>query len=124
MAALGRPRSAIGRITLAGALAGTACGFAFAILASLAWPLVTGGKPIVSLPPFAIIAFEVTVLFGATTNLFAVMIAGKRGRRRRDVPFDARFSADRIGLFVAGCESASVRPLLIASGAEEVRDVA
>ncbi len=74
VAAIGRPRSAIDFITLPGALVGLLCGIALTVLTSLAWPLVTGGKPIVSIPPFVIVIFEVTVLVGSLTNLAAVAV--------------------------------------------------
>ncbi len=122
--ALGRPRSRLDAVTLTGALAGTAAGFALCIGTSLAWPLVTGGKPIVSIPPFVIIAFEVAVLIGAGVNLLALAVMTGRGRRRLAVPFDPRFSADRIGVFVVGGDLGRAEALLRQYGAEEVRRVA
>ena len=46
------------------ALTGTATGFSLTIWTSLKWELITGGKPVVSIPPFVIIAFELTILLG------------------------------------------------------------
>ncbi len=122
--ALGRPRSRLDAVTLSGALAGVLAGFALCIGTSIAWPLLTGGKPIVSVPPFVIIAFEASVLIGAGVNLAALVVAARRGRRRRDVPHDPRFSADRIGVFVVGGNLLEAEAILRRSGAEEVRRVA
>jgi Alternative complex III, ActD subunit len=122
--ALGRPRSRLDSVTLSGALVGTAAGFALCIGTSIAWPLVTGGKPIVSVPPFVIIAFEVSVLIGAAVNLVALAVTAGRGRGRRPVPFDPRFSADRIGVFVVGGNLLEAEAILEKNGAEEVRRVA
>ena len=122
--ALGRPRSHLDSITLPGALVGTAAGFALCIGTSIAWPLVTGGKPIVSIPPFVIIAFEVSVLIGAGVNLAALVVTAGRGRRRRQVPFDPAFSADRFGVFVVGGNLGEAENILAKNGAEEVRRVA
>lgn len=58
---------------LLGAASGTVTGFAFTILTSLSWPLIVGGKPIVSLPPFVIIAFALTILFGALSTFFGFL---------------------------------------------------
>src|SRR5512138_94419 len=69
VAALGRPRSHVDGVILSGAAFGTAAGFALCIGTALAWPLLTGGKPIVSIPPFVIIAFELAVLIGAFVDL-------------------------------------------------------
>jgi ActD protein len=121
--ALSQPPSPLDRVTLSGALAGVGCGFALCIGTALSWPLVTGGKAIVSIPPYVIIAFELSVLIGALVNLATLAILGGRGRRRRGVPDDLRFSHDRIGVFVVGGSDAAEK-LLTAHGAEEVRRVA
>ncbi|HAM33559.1 MAG TPA: hypothetical protein DCP41_08720, partial [Deltaproteobacteria bacterium] len=41
-------RSKVRFFALLGAASGTVTGFAFTILTSLSWPLIVGGKPIVS----------------------------------------------------------------------------
>ena len=47
------------------------------------WPLVVGGKPIGSIPPYVVIAFELTILLGALSTVAAValfsILMGKRG---------------------------------------------
>lgn len=62
---------------LLGAGSGTVTGFAFTILTSLSWPLIVGGKPIVSLPPFVIIAFALTILFGALSTFFGFLFLAR-----------------------------------------------
>ena len=52
-----RPVSHVRLFTLIGGLTGTVTGFGLTIWSSLKWGLVTGGKPVVSIPPFVIIAF-------------------------------------------------------------------
>ncbi len=120
VAAIGKPRSRIDFITFPGALLGLLCGVALTVGTSLAWPLVTGGKPIVSIPPFVIVIFEVTVLIGSLTNLVAVSVGSWHGGRARAFPIHQRFSADRIGVFAVGGEAALAERLLRESGAEEV----
>ena len=64
--------------TFFGALSGTITGFAFTIYTVLRWPLlITGGKPIVSIPPFIIIAFELTILFGAIATFLGFLILSR-----------------------------------------------
>lgn len=121
--ALGKGRSPIGRLTLIGAVVGVAAGFALCIATSLSWPLVTGGKPIASIPPFVVIAFELSVLTGALVNLIALAVSSRRSRRRRSVPPDPRFSIDRIGVLVVGGDAPAAERILQATGAEEVRHV-
>lgn len=50
---------------LFGALAGFGSGLALTIYSVLSWPIIVGGKPIVSLPPFLLIGYLLIILFGA-----------------------------------------------------------
>jgi len=70
-------------------------------LTALSWPLITGGKPIVAVPQFLVIFFEMTVLVGALTNLVAVSVRSFRGGLS-GFPRGWSFNADRIGVFAAG----------------------
>lgn len=63
--------------TLIGALAGLLFGFLFTIWASLDWPIIRGGKPIVALPAFIIIAFELTVLFGGVISFIGYLLLSR-----------------------------------------------
>jgi molybdopterin-containing oxidoreductase family membrane subunit len=67
------PPSPLRFFTFTGAFAGTAAGFGFTIYTVWSWPLMTGGKPLVSWPPFTIIAFELTILFGAIASLLGFL---------------------------------------------------
>jgi hypothetical protein len=118
-----RPLSSVRLFTLAGALTGTATGFFLTIWTSLKWELITGGKAPVSFPPFVIIAFELTILFGGLATLVALLILGKLPKTKPSATYDPRFTLDRFGVAVA-CppETAEqVRALLAGAGAEEVR---
>jgi len=70
-------RSKVRFFALIGAAGGTVTGLAFTILTSLSWPLVIGGKPIVSLPPFIIIAFALTILFGALSTFVGFLLLSR-----------------------------------------------
>ena len=50
--ALGYGQSPVRVWTLVGALTGTSTAFAFTSWTSVEWPLVVGGKPIISIPAF------------------------------------------------------------------------
>lgn len=123
VAAIGKPRSPIDLITFPGAIVGLLCGVGLTVGTSLAWPLVTGGKPIVSIPPFVIVVFEVTVLIGSLANLLAVSAGSWLGGRARVFPAHQSFNADRIGVFAAGGEVALAERLLRQGGAVEVARV-
>lgn len=49
--------------TLAGSVFGFLAGLGLALWSSADYPLVTGGKPILSMPPFLVVAFETMILF-------------------------------------------------------------
>src|SRR5690606_40479314 len=72
--ALDTEESPVRLFTLVGGLTGAATGFALATWTSMDWPLVTGGKPIISLPAWVIIAFELTILFGALSTVIGLFI--------------------------------------------------
>ncbi|BDG05537.1 quinol:electron acceptor oxidoreductase subunit ActD [Anaeromyxobacter oryzae] len=125
IAALGRPRSRLGLATLPGAIAGLLAGVALTVGTSLAWPLVTGGKPVVSVPPFVIVIFEMTVLVGSLTNLVAVVVGSRAGGRRQAAVFRPRAVEDRVAVRAvvgAGADGAAALRILRESGADEVGD--
>ena len=100
-AALGYDQSPVRVFTLVGGLTGTATGFAFTTWTSMDWPLVVGGKPIVSIPAYVIIAFELTVLFGALATVIGLFILSKLPDVKRNVIYDPEFSSGRYGVYVA-----------------------
>lgn len=123
VAAIGKPRSPLHFVTFPGALVGLFLGAFLTIGTSLAWPLVTGGKPIVSLPPFVIVIFEVTVLVGSLANLVAVAVGTRLGGQPASFPPAGAFNGDQIGVYGEGGDLAAAERLLRDAGAEEVRRV-
>ena len=67
------PESRLKFFTLTVAVGGFCAGYGLTIYANLHWPLITGGKPVVSLPPFMVIAFELTILLGAIVSLLGFL---------------------------------------------------
>jgi hypothetical protein len=120
--ALDHSVSPVRLFTLIGGLTGCAAGFGMTIWMSLDWPLLVGGKTIASIPPYVVIAFELTILLGALSTVTAVallsVLLGKRG-----IAYDPSFSDDRIGIFVpaGGEQLRPVEQLLRTAGAVEVR---
>lgn len=121
--ALQPPESPIRMFTLIGGLTGAATGFALPTWTSLDWPLVTGGKPIISIPPMLIIAFELTILFAALSTIAGLFINAKLPRSKSQVVYDPSFSAGKFGVFVVvNGKLAQARDILTQAGAESVRD--
>ena len=107
---------------LVGGLVGCVTGFAWPIYTVLKWPMITGGKPLISIPPFVVIAFELTILLGATAGLLGFLVLCGLPRLRQPSVNDPRFTNDRFGVLVT-CEAANqnrLRALLEQAGAEEV----
>ncbi len=123
VAAAGKPASRLGWVTLGGAVLGLLCGIGLTAGTSVAWPLLTGGKPILSWPPFVIVIFEVTVLVGSLVNLVALVTGGVLGGRPQAFPRERRFTGDRVGVFVPG-GGAEAERIMREAGAEEVTRVA
>ena len=61
-------RSSVRFFTALGAVTGLVTGFAFTIGTVMDWPMITGGKPYVSIPAFLVIAYELTILFGVLAS--------------------------------------------------------
>lgn len=118
-----RPLSKVRWFSVIGALTGTATAFFLTIWTSLKWDLVTGGKSPLSIPPFIIIAFELSVLLCGIATLIAMLVLGRLPRVRPSAMYDPRFTVDRFGVAVA-CrpeQADAVRSVLSSAGAEEIR---
>ena len=119
------PQSPVRVFTLIGGLTGAATGFALPTLTSLDWPLVTGGKPIIAMPPMIIIAFELTILFAALSTIAGLFINARLPRARANVIYDPSFSAGHFGVFVAANgKGQQARDILQTAGAVSVREKA
>ena len=115
--------SAVRWVCLAGGIAGITGGFALCLYSVLSWPLVTGGKELVSLPPFVVIGYESMILLGGLFNLLGLLLLARLPQRTSPAPYDPRFSEDKIGLWVPcqGEVAERVRDLMRGHGAEEVK---
>jgi hypothetical protein len=121
--ALEAPESAVRIFTIMGAFTGTAAGAALAIWTSLNWPLIVGGKEIVSLPAFSVIMFEVTILLGALSTVAGLFLTGRLPRLGRpEGLYHPSFSSNRFGVFVhvAPEHFEEVQTIMTESGSEEV----
>jgi hypothetical protein len=93
-------RSPVRVWTLVGGLTGTATGFAFTIFTSMDWPLVTGGKPILSIPAYVVIAFELTILFGALSTIIGLFVNARIPKLGAPVVYNPEFSSGTFGIYV------------------------
>jgi hypothetical protein len=99
-AAMGYGQSPVRVFTLVGGLTGAATGLAFTIWTSMDWPLVVGGKPIVAIPAYVPIVFEMTVLFGALATVIGLFILSRLPDFKSPVIYDPELSNGRYGVYV------------------------
>jgi hypothetical protein len=98
--AMGYKESPVRVFTLVGGLTGAATGFGFTIFSVTDWPLITGGKPLLSIPAYVVIAFELTILFGALSTLIGLFVLARLPKFKPAVVYDPEFSSGRFGVFV------------------------
>ena len=121
--ALEQKVSPVRLFTLFGGLTGCAAGFGMQYWMQRDWPVLVGGKPIDAFPPMVIIGFELTILLGALASVAGVVILSRALKPTKGLPFDPKFTDDRIGIFVpcAPDQYEAAGRLLRDAGAEEVR---
>jgi hypothetical protein len=112
--------------TLIGGLTGVVTGYAMTIWMANNWKIMLGGKPFASIPPYTIIAFELTILFGGLMTLLGLLVFGRLPRTKIDAAYSARFSAEEFGVRVRCRERdvAEVEALMRSHHAKEVNLVA
>lgn len=74
---LGRRPDPIRFFTLFGGLLGFATGLALTIYSVVSFPLIVGGKPIVSVPPFLLIGYLLTILFGSLGPFLGFLLSAR-----------------------------------------------
>ena len=122
-AEMSRPEGLISFFALLGSLIGATAGFVLTVGSSVELSIVTGGQPIISLPPFLVVIFELTILFGVLGTILGMFFSIRQGTTEGG-SYDPRFSIDRFGLRI-DCDDDRVgtaRELLVKAGAEQVRD--
>ena len=93
-------------LTLIGGLVGVVTGYWITIWMANDWQIMLGGKPFSSIPPYTIIAFELTILFGGVLTVVGLFRFGKlRPKFKLDPHYSARFSAEEFGVLVRCRES-------------------
>ena len=121
--ALEAPPSRVRIFTLAGGLCGATFGYWIAIWASRYWPIVVGGKAIATWVPYTIFGFEVMVLIGSLSTVFALFGLSRIPRLTMTVGYDERFSQGHFGVWVATSSDRAKEAgdMLKKHGAVEVR---
>jgi len=111
--------------TLAAGLAGCAVGLWLAIGSAVMYSQIVGGKPPVSLVPFCVIAFEVTILAGGVATLLAILGLSRLRPQPLAAGYRPEFGVDQFGITVcvAADRAQEVADLLRSAGAESVDEL-
>lgn len=97
---LGEETSPVRRWTLAGGLLGLSGGFALALYTASVNGLYVGGKSPLSIIPYCIVGFEMTILFGAIGNLLGLLRHARLGPPKTARGYDRCFSGGCFGILV------------------------
>ena len=120
---LGTKKSVIKRFTFFGAILGGLSGFALAAGTAVLYLHPTGGRPIIPFPPFLIITYEMTILFGILATVIGFLVSA-RLPAIRERAYAPEAAVDRFAVTVScdsneGIEQAAA--ILRDAGAGEVR---
>lgn len=111
---------------IAGGLAGLAFGLWLTIWTSGEYPLVTGGRPVVSLPPFLVVAFELAILLAALGAIAGFLLLSGLPRLRLSSAYHADLPVDQLAVLIRSRQStdrARAEAILRDAGAIRIREV-
>ncbi len=122
---LGLGKSPVRRFSLAGAIIGAISGFAMAAGTALVFILPTSGRAIITVPPYLIITYEMTILFGVLFTLLGFhFVSGLPAWRDR--PYLPSANIDRFVVVVegaAGEQAERAEAIIRQAGADEIQHV-
>ena len=122
---LGPKKSVIRRFTLFGGLFGAMGGFTMAAGTAVLYLHPTGGRPIITIPPFLIITYEMTILCGILATVLGFLISARFPAVRERV-YVPEAAVDKFVVTVA-CENSQdfdrASSILRQAGAEEIRSI-
>jgi hypothetical protein len=103
-------RSPVAMSGLLGGIAGLISGLLLTIGTVREWPgLIVSGKPLISMPPFLIIVFELTILGASIGAVWSFLVASVRARRDGDAAWDVTTTDDRFSLLLEPLDAVAER---------------
>jgi len=115
-------RSPVRYWQLFGGIIGVLTAIAITFGTSWEWNLIAGGRPIISVPPYIIIMFELMILIGGLSGLTGFFFHNRMPVFDPYPGYRSRFSENRFGLVVQCDEetAARVESVLRDAGAEDI----
>ena len=129
---LGEKRSVIKRFSLFGAIFGGVSGFLLAAITAVLYAHPVGGRPIITFPPYLIITYELTILFGIIFTVIGFFVSARLPnglwtsfwKQDENRPYVPEAAVDKFAVSI-GCGVDDVEraeTILRAAGAEAIRD--
>ena len=116
-----RSETHIGAFALTGAVVGAVAGFALATLTALAYPLPTGGMPLLSWWPIGIVSYETTML-GAVLATLVGLLSELRLPRLKSLPGVIAHEGLMIAIRCGSADEVAVAKEIVArSGGKSIR---
>jgi hypothetical protein len=115
-------RSSVRYWQLFGGIIGVLSAIAITFGTSWEWNLIAGGRPIISVPPYIIIMFELMILIGGLSGLTGFFVHNRMPVFDPYPGYRSRFSETKFGLVVQCDEEAAgrVESVLHNAGAEDI----
>ena len=131
---LGEKKSVIKRFSLFGAIFGGVSGFLLAAITAVLYAHPTGGRPIITFPPYLIITYELTILFGIVFTVIGFFVSARLPnglwtawwKQDENRPYVPEAAVDKFAVSVSCASNENVQQaetILRTAGAEEVRDL-
>ena len=116
------PQHRLFRFPLFGAMIGFTLAILYTAGTQLAWPIVTGGKPILAIPAMVIITYELTMLFAVIMTVVGIIFESRLPNFSPGA-YDTRITEGLIGVVVAAEEGREdeVEDILRNAGAMEIK---
>lgn len=122
---LGPKKSVIKRFSFFGGLFGALAGFSLAAGTAVLYAHPTGGRPIITIPPFLIITYEMTILCGVLATVLGFLVSARFPAIRERV-YAPEAAVNKFAVTVA-CDNEErfdrAETILREVGAEEVRRI-
>ena len=123
---LGAKKSSIKHFSFIGGITGAASGFLLASVTAVLYLHPTGGRPIIAIPPYLIITYEATILFGIVFTVLGFFVSARLPAMRNRV-YVPEAGVDKFAVTVA-CDDdehfTRAEAILREAGAEEIRELA
>ncbi|HJU10193.1 MAG TPA: DUF3341 domain-containing protein [Candidatus Binataceae bacterium] len=115
-------RSPVRYWQLFGGIIGLLSAIALTFGTSWEWNLIAGGRPVISVPPYIVIMFELTILIGGLSGLTGFFLHNRMPVFDPYPGYRSRFSEHKFGLTVQCDEdnATSVEAVLRDAGAEDI----